>query len=87
MCICVLFVCLFFRDAQAIIFVIDSSDKLRMVVAKEELDLLLKHQGKGPCLLSIYLQNVLPNMQAIYYYTGQAIYGRVLWQCQLPFKR
>ncbi|KAL6087951.1 hypothetical protein STEG23_034976, partial [Scotinomys teguina] len=31
------------RDGQAIIFVIDSSDKLRMVVAKEELDTLLNH--------------------------------------------
>jgi len=33
----------YYRDAQAIIFVIDSSDKLRMVVAKEELDALLGH--------------------------------------------
>ncbi|GCB76716.1 hypothetical protein scyTo_0016599, partial [Scyliorhinus torazame] len=32
-----------FREGQAIIFVIDSSDKLRMVVAKEELDTLLNH--------------------------------------------
>uniref|UniRef100_H2ZXU0 ADP-ribosylation factor-like protein 6 n=1 Tax=Latimeria chalumnae TaxID=7897 RepID=H2ZXU0_LATCH len=30
-------------EGQAIIFVIDSSDKLRMVVAKEELDTLLNH--------------------------------------------
>ena len=36
---------LFFRNVQAIIFVIDSNDKLRMVVAKEELDELLKHAG------------------------------------------
>ena len=35
----------FLRDAQAVIFVIDSSDKLRMVVAKEELDELMKHPG------------------------------------------
>ncbi|XP_036616946.1 ADP-ribosylation factor-like protein 6 [Trichosurus vulpecula] len=33
----------YYKDAQAIIFVIDSSDKLRMVVAKEELDILLNH--------------------------------------------
>lgn len=33
----------YYKDAQAIIFVIDSSDKLRMVVAKEELDLLISH--------------------------------------------
>lgn len=34
------------REGQAIIFVIDSSDKLRMVVAKEELETLLNHAGK-----------------------------------------
>lgn len=33
------------RESHAIIFVIDSGDKLRMVVAKEELDTLLKHEG------------------------------------------
>lgn len=36
---------LFLREGQAIIFVIDSADKLRMVVAKEELDTLLNHPG------------------------------------------
>ncbi|KAI5089903.1 ADP-ribosylation factor-like protein 6, partial [Silurus meridionalis] len=33
----------YYKEGQAIIFVIDSSDKLRMVVAKEELDTLLNH--------------------------------------------
>ncbi|XP_038139712.1 ADP-ribosylation factor-like protein 6 isoform X3 [Cyprinodon tularosa] len=33
----------YFKEGQAIIFVIDSADKLRMVVAKEELDNLLNH--------------------------------------------
>ena len=33
----------YYKDAQAVIFVIDSSDKLRIVVAKEELDTLLSH--------------------------------------------
>ena len=33
------------REAEAIVFVLDSVDKLRMVVAKEELDLLLSHSG------------------------------------------
>mmetsp|Transcript_452 Transcript_452/g.824 ORF Transcript_452/g.824 Transcript_452/m.824 type:complete len:159 (+) Transcript_452:161-637(+) len=33
----------YYKDAQGIIFVIDSTDKLRMVVAKDELDHLLKH--------------------------------------------
>jgi ADP-ribosylation factor-like protein 6 len=31
------------REAQAIIFVIDSSDRFRVVVAKDEFDLLLNH--------------------------------------------
>ncbi|XP_034385522.1 ADP-ribosylation factor-like protein 6 isoform X1 [Cyclopterus lumpus] len=33
----------YYKEGQAIIFVIDSADKLRMVVAKEELDTLLYH--------------------------------------------
>uniref|UniRef100_A0A8C9XMC5 ADP-ribosylation factor-like protein 6 n=1 Tax=Sander lucioperca TaxID=283035 RepID=A0A8C9XMC5_SANLU len=33
----------YYKEGQAIIFVIDSADKLRMVVAKEELDTLLNH--------------------------------------------
>ncbi|XP_075910524.1 ADP-ribosylation factor-like protein 6 [Petromyzon marinus] len=33
----------YYREAQAVIFVVDSSDRLRMVVAKEELDSLLAH--------------------------------------------
>ncbi|CDQ89390.1 unnamed protein product [Oncorhynchus mykiss] len=36
----------YYKESHAIIFVIDSGDKLRMVVAKEELDTLLNHQGK-----------------------------------------
>ena len=34
-----------FRDVDAIIFVLDSSDKLRMPIAKDELDQLLQHPG------------------------------------------
>lgn len=33
----------YYRDAQAVIFVIDSGDQLRLVVAKDELDNMLKH--------------------------------------------
>ncbi|KAF7211704.1 ADP-ribosylation factor-like protein 6 [Nothobranchius furzeri] len=33
----------YYKDGQAIIFVIDSADQLRMVVAKEELETLLNH--------------------------------------------
>uniref|UniRef100_A0A673AV48 ADP-ribosylation factor-like protein 6 n=1 Tax=Sphaeramia orbicularis TaxID=375764 RepID=A0A673AV48_9TELE len=34
----------YYKESHAIIFVIDSGDKLRMVVAKEELDTLLNHE-------------------------------------------
>lgn len=33
----------YYKDSQGIIFVIDSSDRLRLVVVKDELDLLLQH--------------------------------------------
>jgi ADP-ribosylation factor-like protein 6 len=33
----------YYRDVHAIIFVLDSTDKIRMCVAKEELDQLLRH--------------------------------------------
>jgi len=33
----------YYRDCQGVIFVVDSSDRLRMVVAKDELDMLLQH--------------------------------------------
>uniref|UniRef100_A0A3P8W7S3 ADP-ribosylation factor-like 6 n=1 Tax=Cynoglossus semilaevis TaxID=244447 RepID=A0A3P8W7S3_CYNSE len=39
----------YYKESHAVIFVIDSGDKLRMVVAKEELDNLLNHEGKS-CL-------------------------------------
>ena len=48
-----LFIC-FTSEAEAIIFVLDSSDKLRMVVAKEELDLLLSHSGKDTYVQFVY---------------------------------
>lgn len=34
----------YYAEVQAVIFVIDSTDRLRMVVAKEELDQLLTHE-------------------------------------------
>ena len=34
------------REVQAVVFVLDSSDKLRMPVAKDELDRLLEHPGE-----------------------------------------
>ena len=43
--LCCNVICVTYREAEAIVFVLDSVDKLRMVVAKEELDLLLSHAG------------------------------------------
>ena len=36
----------YFLDSDSIVFVIDSSDKMRISVCKDELDTLLKHRGK-----------------------------------------
>lgn len=42
----------YYKDCQGIIFIIDSSDKLRLVVVKEELDMLLQHpEIAGTCRL------------------------------------
>lgn len=38
----------YYKDCHGIIFVIDSSDRLRLVVVKEELDLLLQHPDISP---------------------------------------
>lgn len=40
----------YYKDCHGIIFLIDSTDKLRLVVVKEELDMLLQHpdvEGSG----------------------------------------
>ncbi|CAN8018522.1 hypothetical protein HPB47_021269 [Ixodes persulcatus] len=34
----------YYKDADGVIFVVDSTDALRMVVAKDELDMMLKHK-------------------------------------------
>jgi ADP-ribosylation factor-like protein 6 len=48
----------YYHEAEAIIFVVDSSDKLRMVVAKEELDLLLSHSDiKSKRIPFLFLAN------------------------------
>ncbi len=45
----------YYRDVDAIIFVVDSSDRIRMAVAKDELDALLAHadvrRGTAPILV------------------------------------
>lgn len=33
----------YYRDCQGVVFVVDSSDKIRMVVARDELDSMMKH--------------------------------------------
>ena len=40
----------YYKECQGIVFVVDSSDKLRMVVAKDELDMLLQHPVRFPFL-------------------------------------
>lgn len=40
----------YYRESEAIIFVIDSSDKIRIEVAKNELHTLLQHEGKNPLI-------------------------------------
>ncbi|XP_043271313.1 ADP-ribosylation factor-like protein 6 isoform X2 [Venturia canescens] len=48
----------YYKDCEGIIFVIDSSDKLRLVVAKEELDMLLQHPDiAGRKLPILFLAN------------------------------
>lgn len=42
----------YYKDCHGIIFIIDSSDKLRLVVVKEELDMLLQHPDVAGMLLS-----------------------------------
>ena len=42
----------YYHDCQGVIFVVDSSDKLRLVVAKDELDMFLQHPEVCPvCLI------------------------------------
>lgn len=36
-----------YRSVQAIIYVLDSGDQLRLVVAKDEFQRLLKHKGRS----------------------------------------
>lgn len=44
----------YYPETEAVIFVIDSSEKLRLEVAREELHALLEHPGKeGACLYKL----------------------------------
>mmetsp|Transcript_29456 Transcript_29456/g.68284 ORF Transcript_29456/g.68284 Transcript_29456/m.68284 type:complete len:182 (-) Transcript_29456:194-739(-) len=57
----------YYKDAQAIVFVIDCSDKLRMCVVKEELDRLLRHPdtGKRPTMFFANKMDISGHLQAV----------------------
>jgi len=38
-----------YKDAEAVVFVVDSADKFRLVVAKDEIDAMLAHPGLRKC--------------------------------------
>lgn len=59
----------YYADVQAIIFVIDSTDKFRMVVAKEELQTLLNHEDikKVNVPILFYANKVISSMFYINY--------------------
>lgn len=48
----------YYKDCEGIIFVIDSSDKLRLAVVKDELDLLIQHPDiVAKCIPILFLAN------------------------------
>ena len=47
----------YYREAGAVIFVVDSTDSLRLVVAKDELDNLLKHPELGKDVPVLFFAN------------------------------
>ncbi|NP_001171750.1 ADP-ribosylation factor-like protein 6 [Saccoglossus kowalevskii] len=56
----------YYKDAQAVIFVVDSSDKLRMVVAKDEMDQLLSHSDiKNRRLPFLFFANKMDLREAL----------------------
>eukprot|EP00879_Flechtneria_rotunda_P020558 GHRR01021631.1.p1 GENE.GHRR01021631.1~~GHRR01021631.1.p1 ORF type:complete len:142 (+),score=36.06 GHRR01021631.1:172-597(+) len=56
----------YYRETQAVIFVLDSADKLRLVVAKDELDNMLANQqlNKRVPLLFFANKSDLPSFEA-----------------------
>ncbi|KAF5834650.1 ARF-like small GTPase [Dunaliella salina] len=57
----------YYREAQAVIFVIDSADQFRLVVVKDELDNMLKHPnlGKVPILFMANKMDLPTAMQPV----------------------
>lgn len=49
---------LYYRDCEGIIFVIDSTDRLRLAVVKDEFDLLIQHPDiSSRCIPILFLAN------------------------------
>ena len=46
-----------YGEAQAVIFVVDSADKLRLCVAKDELEVMLSHKEFGPRIPLLFFAN------------------------------
>lgn len=60
----------YYADAQAIIFVLDSTDRIRMCVAKDELDQLLNHPSikESNCPLLFFANKVTTHRTLIFVY-------------------
>jgi ADP-ribosylation factor-like protein 6 len=72
----------YYADVQAIIYVIDSTDRIRMCVAKEELDMLLNHdeikRSRAPLLF--YANKVFNLLHIIYLNAFDVDACRWIWQ-------
>ncbi|XP_064605565.1 ADP-ribosylation factor-like protein 6 [Liolophura sinensis] len=56
----------YYRECHGIIFVIDSADKMRMVVAKDELDSMLQHQDlKNRRIPILFFANKMDMREAV----------------------
>ncbi|OQR78733.1 ADP ribosylation factor 79F-like [Tropilaelaps mercedesae] len=56
----------YYQDAQGVVFVIDSTDALRMVVVKDELELLLQHKDiKGRQVPILFFANKMDLKDAL----------------------
>lgn len=54
----------YYRDAQAVIFVVDTSDKLRMAVAKDELEMMLSSKvGVRPIIAASVTHTHQPRLR------------------------
>lgn len=64
----------YYKDCHGIIFIIDSSDKLRLVVVKEELDMLLQHPDVAGILFPyFFILNIVCRVFLIEFYLSNII--------------